>query len=77
MNSYDAWCFDDAVYAWGNFVENELDKAAAEENKKKRKSNEGAARTRRLAQLLEMPDNVRFKSFRQSPGQFMKERKEE
>lgn len=67
---YVSWCFDEVVYSWGNFVTNELDKASAEnrEKKRRRQKNDDQIRQQKLAQLLDLPMEVRYRSFRQAAG---------
>lgn len=36
---WSAWCFDDAVYAWGVYVESELEKASSDGKDEKQRKN--------------------------------------
>lgn len=63
QNDYVAYCFDDVVYTWGVFVENEMEKAS--KNAKKAEQRE-KIRNQTLNRLLQKPDEVQYKSFR--PG---------
>lgn len=70
IDPYTAYCLDEAVYTWGRFVEGELDKASADNNKKKKRSkkDDGAVRQAKLNELLGMPMEVRYRSFRAAAG---------
>lgn len=61
-NDYVAYCLDEAVFTFGTWVESELDSIEGEKaqdvNRKRRD---------RLYSILQMPDHVRFKSFKR-PG---------
>jgi hypothetical protein len=46
--SYPAYCFDEAIYIWGNFVSSELDKVKAGKTEEATR----VARVRRLNSLL-------------------------
>ena len=67
---YVGWCFDDAVYAWGSHVDSEIEKAVAENNKKKhgRRKDENQVRQAKLSELLDLPMEVRYRSFREAAG---------
>ena len=58
-NDYYAYCFDEAVATWGSYVTSELEKVEGKNDKEV--SNK---RHRRLLQLLQAPDQVRFRSLR-------------
>jgi len=60
---YAAYCLDQAVSAWGGYIVSELEKVEGKDEKKV-----AAKRQRRLLQLLEAPDQVRFKSLRNPTG---------
>lgn len=81
-DAFMAYCYDEVVFTWGRFVEGELDKAVAEAHNKskgrrKKKVDEGVIRQRKLAQLLDMPEQVRYKSFRMAAGKPPLPRKED
>lgn len=58
-NDYHAYCLDEAVATWGSYVKSELDKVEGKNDKEI-----NAKRQRKLLQLVEAPDAVRFKSLR-------------
>lgn len=58
---YLAFCFDDAIAAWGNYVTKELEKI-----KGKKEKDVERKRHNRFLQLIEAPDEVRFRSMRKS-----------
>jgi len=58
---YDAYCFDEAVDTWGQYVEGELDKIT-DKNSKRR----DIKRRNRLGQLLDLDPSVRFRSFKEA-----------
>ena len=49
---YVAYCFDEAVYMWGTYVDSELDQAGDDEKTKKAMAKAVAARQRRLSTLM-------------------------
>lgn len=60
---YVAFCFDQAVASWGNYVTNEVDKIEGKNEKQV-----ATKRRNKLMQLLEAPDEKRFRSPRKPPG---------
>lgn len=48
-NAYVAYCFDEALYLWGNFVENELAEAELEPQRKRDRKQLQAERRRKAA----------------------------
>jgi hypothetical protein len=58
---YLAFCFDEAVASWGNFVTNELEKIEGKTDKEVSRKRHG-----KLMQLLDAPDSQRFASLRKS-----------
>lgn len=59
---YRAFCLDEAVAAWGNYVSSELEKISGKTDKEVNKK-----RTNKLLQLLDAPAEKRFRSLRNSP----------
>lgn len=59
-NDYHAYCLDEAVSTWGSHVTSELEKLEGKTDKEVR-----TKRDRKLLQLLQAPDKMRFKSLRQ------------
>jgi len=60
---YKAYCFDEAVGAWGSFITSELEKIEGKTDKdvsRKRKN--------RLLYLLDAPVQQRFRSFKKAKG---------
>ena len=64
IDPYVAYCFDEAVYAWGIYVESEV-QAAVEKAKPKQKDR---VQEQTLNKLLDAPVERRFKSFRGQLG---------
>lgn len=60
---YPAYCFDQAIGAWGNHIISELEKI--EDKNPKKVANK---RRNRLMALLEAPAEQRFQSFRNPTG---------
>lgn len=58
---YLAFCFDDAVATWGNYVTQELEKI-----KGKKEKDVERKRHNRFLQLMDAPDSVRFRSMRKT-----------
>ena len=58
QNSYHAYCWDEAVAFWGDYINHELDSIDGKDAKKVE-----AKRYSKLLQLLDAPKEVRFKSF--------------
>ena len=58
---YYAYCFDEAIGAWGTYVTNELEKIEGKNDKEVSRK-----RHNRLLQLLEAPDRVRFRPLRKA-----------
>lgn len=58
-NDYYAYCLDEVVAAWGSHVTSELDKVEGKDSK-----DAGRKRQRKLLQLLQAPDEMRFRSLR-------------
>lgn len=68
---YVAFCFDEAAYLWGQYVDGELD-LASRDPKELKKSKMGAAMKRReqvMKQLMSDPKNEKEPA-RQTPSQF-------
>lgn len=59
--SYYAFCFDEAVMTWGNFVTSELEKIEGNNTKTVEKK-----RHNKLLQLLDAPAEQRFRSMKPS-----------
>lgn len=77
---YVGWCIDEAVYSWGNFVESQMDEAVASAQRgkgKRKKIDENKIRQQKLAQLLDLPMEVRYRSFREAAGKAPTKSKEE
>lgn len=60
---YLAYCVDEAVATWGNHVVNELDKIDGKTDKEVNRK-----RHNKLLQLLEAPDEQRFRKIVKPPG---------
>lgn len=60
---YYAYCFDEAVATWGNYIVSELEKI-----KGKKEKDVERKRHNRFLQLIEAPDSVRFRSLKQAKG---------
>lgn len=58
-NDYHAYCFDEVVGLWGSYVTSELEAIEGKSDKEV-----ASKRHRRLLQLLQAPDEVRFRSLR-------------
>lgn len=61
QGDYAAYCFDEAVATWGNYVINELEKIEGKTDKEVSRK-----RHSRLLKLIEAPDSQRFASLRKS-----------
>lgn len=66
--SYRAWCLDQAVQYFGNYIEVELDKVGQKSNAKQRKLE--ADRKRKLEQLLDPTPEVPKKGQYMDPALF-------
>lgn len=60
-DDYVAFCFDEAVAAWGSYITKELEKI-----KGKKEKDVERKRHNRFLQLIEAPDAVRFRPLRKS-----------
>jgi hypothetical protein len=60
-DGYVAYCFDEAVSTWGNYITKELEKI-----KGKKEKDVERKRHNRFLQLIDAPDAVRFRSMRKS-----------
>lgn len=60
-NSYEAYCFDEAVLMWGMYVSNEIREAGEGKKSSKQKGLE-AKQERKFKQLIGTPDKKRFAS---------------
>lgn len=56
---YLAYCFDEAVSAWGGYITRELEKITGKKEKDVERK-----RHNRFLQLIDAPDKVRFRSLR-------------
>ena len=59
---YIAYCFDEAVSTWGDFIVSELDKVEGKTDKEVSRK-----RHNRLLKLLDAPDEQRFRQVKRAP----------
>lgn len=59
QDAYVAFCFDEVVASWGNYITRELEKVKGKNEKDIERK-----RQNRFLQLLDAPDAVRFRSFK-------------
>jgi len=61
-DAYLSYCLDEVIYIWGTYVENQIDEAG---DKGKKPEDRQQNRNKRLGELLDLPVEKRYKSFRQ------------